>query len=341
MPNRDIRGTGVGAKRKPTDFDELRVLVLGGLVMDVFVRTPLLPAWGLAIQADSIELHPGGKGLNQAIAASRLGARVSVIGAVGDDEFGERILSELADYNVDVAGVNVVRGGVTPVTIVFSRQGGDTSFVGWKNASEVGVNVDQVRKNLSAIRSCDVLLSTLEVSPETVAYALRIAHKSGSMTLLNPAPPLERPSYEPSDLPLELVDLLVPNEWEARQLAGRRGESSYSVRDVALFLSGTMGASAVCITRAHNGCSFIRKDAGNYREYEAYETDADDTTGASDAFCSALALHLRAGFETEEAIHQAQAAGAFAVRRQGANRHMPNRRELDAHRRYLESWKGG
>lgn len=336
MNSRDVRATGVGGKNSPVDFSNLNAVVVGGLVMDVFVRTSDLPDWGQAIQAERLMLHPGGKGLNQAIAASRLGARVCVVGAVGDDEFGKQVLAELTDYGVDVAGVEVVRGATTPVTIVFSRPGGDTSFVGWKNASEVRVDAALIRREPGLIRNADVLLTTLEVSPEGVAAALRLAHKGGCMTLLNPAPPLERPGYEPSDLPLEMVDLLVPNEWEARELAGRRGDPKYSIRDVALFLSKTMGASAVCITRAHNGCSFVRKSTGAYREYEAYETEADDTTGASDAFCAALALHMRAGYETEEAIHQAQAAGAFAVRRQGAGRHMPSKRELDAHRLYLE-----
>jgi ribokinase len=143
-----------------------------------------------------------------------------------------------------------------------------------------------------------------------------------------------------ADLHLNTVDVLIPNEWEARELAGRRGDEKYSVRDVAMLLS-SMGASAVCVTRAHNGCCFVRRDTKTYREYEAYEADVDDTTGASDAFCAALALHIRAGYETEEAIHQAQAAGAFAVRRQGAGRHMPTKGELDVHRSWLESTRGG
>ena len=333
----DLRGTGVGDRREPrTDFSDITVAVLGGLVMDVFVRTPQLPEWGQAVQAERLEIHPGGKGLNQAIAASRLGARVCAIGAVGQDAFGDQILQELVANRVDVAGVSIIAKATTPVTLVFSRPGGDASFVGWKNSAGVPVDAALIEAQSSLIRFSDVLLSTLEVSPEAVSAALRIAKSGGATTVLNPAPPLERPNYQLADLPLDQVEILVPNEWEARELAGKRGAAKYSVREVASFL-GSLGAKRVCITRAHNGCSFLK--GRTFREYDAYETEADDTTGASDAFCATLALHLRGGYETEEAIHQAQAAGAWAVTKQGAGRHMPTIDQLNTHRDYLEGLK--
>jgi len=301
--------------------------------MDVWVRVPSIPEWGRAVQAEKLELLAGGKGFNQAIAASRLGASVCIIGAVGQDEFSEKILNELTSANVDVVGVDIVRGATAPVTIVLSRAGGDTSFVGWKNANNIHVDAELVSNKTHLIRNADVLLSTLEVSPEAVSAALRAADQPGCMSVLNPAPPLERPQHKPSDLPLHLVDVLIPNEWEARELAGKRGLANNSVRDVAMFLN-TLGARAVCITRAQQGCSFLRR--GIYREYEAFETEADDTTGASDAFCAALGLHMSAGYETEEAIHQAQAAGSWTITKHGAGRHMPTKEELDLHRDYLE-----
>jgi ribokinase len=336
----DSRPGTVTRNAKPLkEFTDLNVTVVGGFLMDAFIRTSALPDWGRAVQTEKLVFQPGGKGFNQAVAARRLGANVHVIGAIGSDKFGEQITHDLESYGIDTTGLAVIPGATTPVTIVFSRPGGETSFVGWKNSSQIIVDQALIRERSSLIASADVLLSTLEVSPEGVGAALTIAHDNGCMTVLNPAPPLEKPYYEPSDLPLAKVDLLIPNEWEAWELAGVGEKSHHTVESVASFLVDRLGAAAVCVTRAHHGCLFVRKQPWAFRDYPAFKATSDDTTGASDAFCATLALHLRAGYAIEEAIHQAQAAGAWSVRKQGAAAHMPTKTELDAHREYLEGLK--
>jgi ribokinase len=339
QPPRDVRGHGVGRQRKRSEaISYLSVVVLGGFVMDVAVRLPdALPRWGEAVQAQNLALVPGGKGLNQAIAASRLGARVSVIGAVGNDTFGKQIIETLEAHHISTDGLNVAAAN-TPVTLAFGNGHGDTSFVGWKNENEVKVDAALVRDRREIIRVADVLLMTLEVPASAVTEAATIASHNDVLKVLNPAPPLDPPD-DLSDLPMRYLDFLIPNEWEARRLAGNRGVADrYTVKEVAEFL-GSHGVNCVCVTRAHNGCGVYSDQ--RYREYPAYEVTAADTTGASDAFCAALGVYKRAGFELEDAIHFAQAAGAYVVRRFGAAANMPDRESLESHRKFLDNSRQG
>lgn len=331
----DARGYGVSHSRSPSDkISDLSIVVLGGFVMDAVVPVPELPNWGEAVQAENFELVPGGKGLNQAFAARKLGAHVHGIGAVGDDAFGSEILDSLSNWSIGTSGIEVVQGSQTPVTIVFSKKNGESSFVGWKNKRGVRVDAALVRRHRELIQNADVLLMTLEVPPEAVSAAVKIANPYRVLKLLNPAPPLDYP-HRFSDLPLRNIDLLVPNEWEARELAGAKGKSErYSVREVTEYLGNdTDGAMCVCVTRAHSGCAVYNDH--RYREYDAYEVDASDTTGASDAFCAVLGIYRRAGYEMEAAIDMAQAAGAFVVERKGTSLVMPDRESLERKRLFL------
>lgn len=331
--SRDARGVGVGKVSRSDSISDLSVVVLGGFVMDAVIRIPELPQWGQAVQADSFEFVPGGKGFNQAIAARRIGAKVAVVGAVGSDAFGEQIIKALEMQEITTSGLAVVQDAVTPVTVVFGNATGETSFVGWKNDKSVKVDSALVKDQRRLISEADVILITLEVPPEAVSQCIAIAQSYSALTVLNPAPPLDRP-YKLSDLPLKKIDLLIPNEWEARELAGGRGAPRFTIQQVTEYLGDSDGAKCVCVTRAHEGCAVYND--GRYREYAAYEVEASDTTGASDAFCSVLAIYKRAGYETEEAVHMAQAAGAYVVTRRGASLHMPDREGLERYRRHLD-----
>jgi len=334
--SRDVRAFGVGRKGKRAEaIAELSVVALGGFVMDAAMRIPALPSWGEAVQAESFELVPGGKGFNQAVAARRLGARVSAVGAVGQDAFGEQIIQSLEDEGIQTDGIEISQNAKTPVTIVFGNKDGESSFVGWKNKKQVKVDAALVGRHRRLITNADVLLMTLEVRPEAVSHAVKLVDRYDVLKVLNPAPPLDRP-HELSDLPLDKLDLLIPNEWEARKLAGSRGDASrYSIQQVAEYLGKEGGVRCVCVTRAHEGCAVYSDD--RYREYAAYEAEASDTTGASDAFCAVLAVYQRVGFDLETSIHHAQAAGAYVVKQTGASRNMPDLERLEQHRRYLDS----
>lgn len=313
------------------DLSGTHIVVLGGFVMDCIVAVDDLPNWGEAVQAQSMRLTPGGKGFNQAVACARLGVRTSVIGAIGADEFGERILNEFKSLNIDFTGVSLSEGVGTSMTLVFVRPDGQASFIGWKNEHNVVVDKNTVFRAERTIRDASAILITFEVSLEAVTAAIEIAKKHSVKVFVNPAPPIERPD-RPADLPLDKVDYLIPNEWEARLLryGGRRKESresTESVEDVANFLGAHLEIPFVCITRAHEPC--VVWSRGVAQSYDSLDVEIVDSTGGSDAFCAALAAYLCAGIPQDEAMQVAHAAGSLAVGKSGGSESMPTRPHLD------------
>lgn len=319
------------------NIEDLHIVVLGGLVMDCFVTIDGLPQWHEAVQAKKIRFVPGGKGLNQAVAAARLGAQTSVIGAVGSDPFGITVVDSLkADRVQTSAGLKVIADVQTPVTLVFVGPGGATSFVGWKNQEKVIVDRDVVLLAETVIRDADALLISFEVSTEAVATAITLAKKYGVKVFVNPAPPIEPPNVV-ADVPLDQVDYLIPNEWEARRLRHYDADfvSTESVEDVAAALGSELGIGFVCVTRAHEPC--VVWSSGDIQLHNSFDMKSEDTTGGSDAFCAALAVFLSAGESEATAVKMAHAAGSLAVMRPGGAESMPTKKSLDNHLRWLRT----
>lgn len=319
------------------NIEDLRIIVLGGLVMDCFVTVDRLPQWHEAVQAKQMRFVPGGKGLNQAVAAARLGAQTSVIGAVGSDPFGISVVDSLKADNVQTrAGLKVIADVQTPVTLVFVGPGGMTSFVGWKNQEKVIVDRDAVLQAETVIRDADAILISFEISTEAVATAIALARKYDVKVFVNPAPPIEPPNVV-ADVPLDQVDYLIPNEWEARRLRHYDADvvSTESLEDVATALGSELGIGFVCITRAHEPC--VVWSNGDIQLHNSFRMKSEDTTGGSDAFCAALAVFLCAGESEATAVKMAHAAGSLAVMRPGGAESMPTKKSLDSHLRWLRT----
>ncbi len=320
------------AKSPVRDVRDVKVVVIGGMTIDVCIRNDDLPRWDWCEQVDQVELNLGGKGFNQAIAAARMGADVRFIGGVGQDTFGQRILDDLRRHDIDTTCVAIVPDENTPMAMVFASSEGDTGFIAWKHAAGIAVDETYIHRCAQAIRDADVALITLETPPEAIGAAVRIARAAGVRTVVNPGPPLDRAHYNESDMEIDLIDVLIPNEWEARQVAGDFGNDlTKSIESVSEYISGTLGVGLTLVTRAESGCiSALRDDNGDVTlaTHPAFTVDAQDTTGASDAFCAAIAIHLAAGYELSQSIDIAQAAGALAVLRKGAGSTMPTMAEL-------------
>lgn len=315
---------------------DVEVVVLGGFVMDCLVRVEDFPGWGEAVQAESVKMVPGGKGLNQAIALAHLGARVSVIGAVGDDEFGKQVIAELTRHGVDTTYLAVYPRARTPVTLVFTKRDGHAAFIGWKNEGEVIVNSHVVQAAAPVFSKFEALLATFEVSAQAVRAAISLAKKNDTKVFVNPAPPLQAPERV-ADIPLSDIDVLIPNEWEARLLALGSDPSAKEedIERVVRVLGGDLEVPFVCVTRAHEGC--IVWSNGHLTPYPTYERQAIDTTGGSDAFCAALALCLCSNFSEDDAVTTAHAAGSLAVTKHGGSEAMPSREELENQVRMMRS----
>lgn len=269
-----------------------RVVVLGSLNVDLVTDVERHPRPGETVLATGpVRRFAGGKGGNQAVAAAEAGARVAMVGAVGEDEDGARYLARLRSRGVDVAAVRVEPGAATGQAWI--TVGADS-----ENAIVVipGANADLTLEDLEPVSDLgpgDVLLVQLEVPMPVVAAAARRAHGRGARVVVNAAPY----AVLPHDV-AALADPLVVNEHEALALADS---------DVV--------PGSVLVTFGGEGCSW---DGERFDGVAVPLERVVDTTGAGDAFCGALAAALATGTDRAEAIRAAAEAGATAVQRAGA-----------------------
>jgi ribokinase len=259
------------------------------------------------------KLGPGGKGSNQAIAAARLGARVAFIGAVGDDAYGDALREALADAGVDATRLRTLEGPTGTAHIVVEH-GGANRIVVVPGAN--GRLTGLTDADRASIREADLLLLQLEVPLETVIEAARMARAADTRVVLTPAPARALP-----DELLELVDVLVPNEHEALQVAGVDGIDEAIEALVAR-------VPDVVVTLGERGGIHASRGARPER-FAAPVVEAVDTTAAGDTFVGALALSLGEGRAWAEALARAAAAASISVGRPGASASMPDAGELE------------
>jgi len=294
-----------------------KILVLGGIVMDLIFDVPEWPVLRKAVQASRFVMQPGGKGLNQAIAAARLGADVSVISAIGQDHLGDLLLEELEKNGVDYQLVDRSSAADTDIcgVVILNSEPG---FIGGKMASQT-VDARLVNRAESFIKSVDVIMATGEVPLSAVEAAFSIARKYKVTTVLNPAPP-ERLKNNI----LSLTDYIVPNEWEASIVAGTEPGGFLSTERIARKLRQAKVGNVI-ITTGDLGSRALIEGADEIRSFKAFDIEAVDTTGASDAFCSALAVALAQSKNIDDAVTIASAAGALSCMRFGAATSMPDK----------------
>lgn len=294
-----------------------RLCVVGSFMMDLVVRAPRRPLPGETVVGDGFEMFLGGKGFNQAVAAARCGAPTAMIGRLGDDEFGRRFGERLTVEGIDATHVGVDATVGTGIGAPLVETGGENSIVIIPRANAMLTPV-HIEAAAPAITSAAVLLLQLELPVPTAVAAARLARDAGVTVVLNPAPALS-----PADLaPLRgLVDVLVPNETEALTLAGAPANGDGDA-GVAAALRRWSGA-AVVMTIGGAGCRIA--DREGTEAVAPHAVDVVDTVGAGDAFCGALGAWLASGASLREAVHHANAAGALAVTRAGAEPSMPAR----------------
>lgn len=298
-----------------------RIVVVGSINLDLVVRCAALPRPGQTVTGDDLAEHGGGKGANQAVAAARLGAHVTLIGRVGGDGAGRRLRDGLAREGVNVPDDLVSAETTSGTAIIAVERGGENHILLVPGANALLTPAD-VERHADAIRSARVLLLQLEIPTGTVIAAARLAHAAGVKMLLDPAPAPQR-----LDPALYHVDLLSPNRSEAEALVGRALPTLDDVAAAAHELAGR-GAGAVVITLGADG-ALLCVD-GATRHLPTFPVDAVDATAAGDAFKAALALRWAEGATLEDAVRFALAAGALAASRPGAQPSLPRRHEVDA-----------
>jgi len=294
------------------------LVVIGSLNTDLLVRVASLPRAGETITGGAFEMAGGGKGANQAVAAARAGASVGLIGAVGADDFGARLLKELAGEGVDVAGVARLQEAATGLAAIVVDDRGENQIAVASGANHVlrAGHVERGFGELDLSRARCALLS-LEVEDEVLVEGAERAAALGMTVVVNPAP--ARP------LPPELIaqrPILTPNEGEAAELTGHDDPAAAAA---ALMRSG---AGSALVTAGAKGV-FVATEAG-VDLVEPPTVPVRDTTGAGDTFSGVFAAGLARGWGLDRAARWATAAAALSVTKSGARGRMPGAAEIEA-----------
>ena len=301
-----------------------KVTVVGSLNIDLVCHATKRPDKGETLIGDAFDIFTGGKGFNQATAAARLGAEVTLIGSVGADSFGEMLLIAIENEHIDSRFVRKRTDTGTGVATIIVEPDGDNSIIVVPRAN-MALTTTDIDAAADCISDADVLLLQLETPIAASQHAAAIAKAHGTTVILNPAPAQPLP-----DSLLASVDILTPNQSETEFLSGMQVSNDEEARNAAEVLRAHMvdtTTSAVVLTLGEQGALILTSRTS--KRIPAFSVDAVDTTGAGDAFCGALATALASGETLDEAIAFANAAGAVAVTVIGATPSMPPRAKVD------------
>lgn len=285
-------------------------------MMDLVTRAPRRPERGETLIGTGFAQHLGGKGLNQAVAAARCGADVHMVGAVGDDEYGAQFLGRLDAEGVDARHVLTTPLG-TGVGLPLVEPSGENSIVVVPRAN-LSVTPDHVRAAAPALQGADIVLLQQELDLGTIREAARIARDAGTAVMLNPAPALAGTRDMRG-----LVDILVPNEHEARALAD---EAEGTPEALGKALLEQWSLSQVVLTLGSAGALVVDRDGTT--PVRPHVVAAVDTIGAGDTFCGTLAARLAGGEPFAAAVAYANVAAAISVTRPGGADAVPRHAEV-------------
>ena len=297
------------------------VVALGGINMDLVTLAARFPEAGETVVGTRFLTYAGGKGANQALAAARMGARVAMVGRIGDDLFGPQAIRSLSEAGVDVSAVGVSPGVSTGIAVISIDDTAQNRIIQVLGANDTCGDAEAERVTELLYRASALLLQ-LEVSVELSLKVAQAAAVRGVPVILDPSPvrPLPAAFYS-------CCDVITPNETDAQALV----DAPVTDRESAALAAGTLlsrGIGTVVVKLGPQGAYYATAQGGEY--VPPFAVDAVDSVGAGDAFNGALAVALAEGRSVAQAVRMASAAGALAVTRVGAQDSMPTRQEVDA-----------
>ncbi len=298
-----------------------KIVVVGSSNMDLVVKSKRIPAAGETILGGDFIMVPGGKGANQAVAAAKLGANVCFIAKLGDDVFGEQSLKNFKKAGVSTDYVQKTREAPSGVALIMVDDKGENSIVVAPGAN-LRLSPEDVRAAEKEIESAGAVVAQLEISLDTIQCAAESAKRSNVPFILDPAPARELPAAL-----LELVDVLKPNETEARILTGIEVTDEDSACAAAMNLL-ERGVKAVIVSLASKG--FLLADNNQTTHVPAHKVQAIDSTAAGDAFTGSLAVGIAQGKSLLDAASFANYVAALAVTKMGAQSSMPTLQEVQS-----------
>ncbi|GEO05714.1 ribokinase [Adhaeribacter aerolatus] len=296
------------------------ILVVGSSNTDMVIKSDKLPLPGETVLGGTFFMNPGGKGANQAVAAARLGGKVTFVAKVGSDIFGQQALQQFGQEGINTAYVTVDAEHPSGVALININQNGENCI-----AVAPGANGQLKPRDVAALEAADtntIVLLQLEIPLATVEYVIRQSYEKGLRVILNPAPA----QTLPPDL-FPLLYLITPNETEAEILTGIRVTDTDTARIAAAKLQA-LGVANVIITMGARG-AFLQGDSVSELIPVPVVT-ATDTTAAGDCFNGALAVALAENQPLRAAVTFAGKGAAISVTRLGAQAAMPYRKEVDA-----------
>jgi ribokinase len=299
------------------------IVVVGSLNTDLVVRAERFPAPGETVTGQGFAVYPGGKGANQAVAAARLGGRVSMLGRVGADDHGRLLRTSLRTAGADDAAVRDDEAEPTGVAVITIDASGQNSIVLAPGANG-RLRPSDVESRRDIVENAAVLLLQLEVPLDTVEAAARLARNAGVTVILDPAPA----RTEALGL-LPMVDVLTPNETELRVLAGADSDAK-ATREAPDLARALLARGCVTVVAKLGEAGAVGVAADAEWTWPARRVTAVDTTAAGDAWNGAFAVALAEGRSIADAGLFATAAATVSVTRKGAQPGMPTRREVES-----------
>jgi ribokinase len=293
------------------------IVVVGSINMDLVANTPSIPLAGQTLIGTDFTTTPGGKGANQAVAVARLGYPVHMIGAVGEDVFGQALLDNLKEAGVGTEAVTRVAGpsGVAPILVAAN---GENSIVVVPGANGK-VTPEIVTKYADLIRSAGMVLCQLELPLETVSHTLAMCAEAGVPVMLDPAPAADFP-----DSVWTQIAWFTPNETEAALYIGKVGAPEEASKRLL-----ARGLKGVVLKRGSEG-AYVAVAGGEAEWVRSFRVEAVDTLAAGDCFNGAFAVGLLEGHDPWTAARFASAAAGISVTRRGAQASTPTRADVDA-----------
>lgn len=295
------------------------ILIVGSANVDLVTRVPRCPKPGESLIGSAFRTVPGGKGANQAVAAARLGAQAHFAGCVGDDAFGEMQRRTLAADGIDLTHLKTHPTEPTGTAVILVGDEGQNSIIVTPSAN-YGILPEDIEAMAPVFERADVVLMQLEIPLETVEATLDMARRTGTLSILDAGPAQAVP-----DALVAKADVVSPNETEAEAMTGVAVRSVDDAREAAARLREA-GAAEVVIKLGAMGALYVGDDEVYM---PAFTVDAVDTVAAGDAFTAALAFRWNR-VPREDALRFANAAGALAATKEGAQPSMPTVEAVEA-----------
>ena len=297
-----------------------KIVVIGSTNTDMTIQTDVLPQVGDIVAGGRFRICPGGKGANEAIAASRLGGSVSLITKTGNDLFGRQAKQMFSSEGIRTDYIFSDANNPSGVALIMVNNAGE-KYISLAQGSITTLSLEEIDKTRSEIMDAKVLLIELETPIETALYAARIASESGVPVIINPSPQQTLP-----DELFSLASIMIPNRSEASKLTGVDVNDFESAEEAARKLADK-GVETVIITMGHRGALMLRD--GETHVIEAFDADVKDTSGAGDVFCAAVCVAISENKDLLSAMKMASAAAALQVSRDGMMDAIPYRYEVE------------